>query len=217
MAMNSLDAVRILVHRPFLLCPEPQSLGVYASRDACRVHALGIVSRLQNLHLHGQLRYSWPFTVYAVVNSLLIFWYDISAPPSQDPAALSAARQHYTSVVQLLCSMGTTWWAAAAKYRLAQALARAADEVHLNNARRHATTPATSTAPSDSNSLRVAQRHPLTPASATQDRSHYHVEEWPDIDIFADCDLDDYWASIGLDFDLDVACNIFSISDFSGP
>lgn len=178
------------------------------------MHALGIVSRLQNLLVHGQLRYSWPFTVYAVVNSLLIFWYDISAPPSQDPTALSAARQHYTSVVQLLRSMGTTWWAASAKYRLAQALARAADEVHLNNTRRHTTTLAP--VPSDSNNLRVAQGHPLTPASATQDQPHYDAGEWPDIDIFADCDMSDYWASIGLDFDLDVACNIFSISDFSG-
>lgn len=178
------------------------------------MHAIGIVSRLHNLLLHGQLRYSWPFTVYAVVNSLLIFWYDISAPRSQDPTALSAARQHYTSVVQLLRSMGTTWWAASAKYRLAQALARAADEVHLNNTRRHTTTLAP--VPSDSNNLRVAHGHPLTPASATQDQSHYDAGEWPDIDIFADCDMNDYWASIGLDFDLDVACNIFSISDFSG-
>lgn len=111
--------------------------------------------------------------------------------------------------------MGTTWWAASAKCRLAQALARAADEVHLNNARRQTT--ALAAVPSDSNSLRVAQGHPLTPASATQDQSHYDAGEWPDVDIFADCDINDYWASIGLDFDLDVACNIFSISDFSGP
>lgn len=212
---NSLDAVRILVHRPFLLYPEPQSLGVYASRDACRVHALSILSRLQALLLHGQLRYSWPFTVYAVVNSLLIFWYDISAPPTQDSAALSTSRQHFASVIQLLRNMGITWWAASAKYRLAQALARAADEVQLKATRRHATIPAT--VQSDGSSQHVAQRHPLTPASATQDHSQYVAGEWPDVDIFADCDINDYWASIGLDFDLDVACNIFSISDLAGP
>lgn len=181
------------------------------------MHALGIVSRLQNLLDHGQLRYSWPFTVYAVVNSLLIFWYDISTPPSQDPAALSAARQHYAVVVQLLRSMGTTWWAASAKYRLAQALARAADEVHLKKPR---AVPAAVPGDTNSDGIHVAQGgHPLTPASATatQDQSYYGAGEWPDVDIFADCDMNDYWASLGLDFDVDVASNIFSISDFPGP
>lgn len=71
--------------------------------------------------------------------------------------------------------------------------------------------------PNDNNSLRIAQGHPLTPASATQDQSYYGAGEWPDVDIFADCDINDYWASIGLDFDLDVANNVFSILDFAGP
>lgn len=212
---NSLDAVRILVHRPFLLFPEPQSLGVYASRDACRVYALSILSRLQGLLAHDQLRYSWPFTVYAVVNSLLIFWYDISAPTTRDPAALSASRNQYASVVQLLRNMGTTWWAASAKYRLAQALARAADEVQLKSTRRPAAIPAA--VQGEGHGLHVGQGHPLVPESTTRDHSHYGAGEWPDVDMFADCDINDYWASIGLDFDLDVACNIFSISDFAGP
>lgn len=211
---NSLDAVRILVHRPFLLFPEPQSPGVYPSRDACRVHALSISSRLQDLLARDQLRYSWPFTVYAVVNSLLIFWYDISAPTTRDPAALYASRQQYASVVQLLRNMGTTWWAASAKYRLAQALARAADEVQLKSTTR---CPAATlaTVQCESHGLLTAQGHPLVPDSTSRDQSHYGAGEWPDIDIFADCDINDYWASIGLDFDLDVACNIFSISEFA--
>lgn len=114
--------------------------------------------------------------------------------------------------------MGTTWWAAAAKHRLAQALARAADEVQLKATQRHAATvPAT--VQRNSNSLSVAQGHPLTPASTTTQDHLYHfgAGDWPDVDMFADCDLNDYWASIGLDFDLDVACNIFSISDLAGP
>ncbi|KAJ3543111.1 hypothetical protein NM208_g3747 [Fusarium decemcellulare] len=215
--LTHLDAVRILVHRPFLLYLEPQSMGVYASRNACRAHALDILSRLNALLARDQLRFSWPFTVYAVVNCLLIFWYDISAPSSQDTTSQQEARQHYTSVVHLLRVMGTTWWAASAKYRLAQALAHAADELHLKNKRKTMEPLESTRVPGDQEVVSQAQGHPLTPLSGTQNQFYFGTTEWPDGDIFADCSADDYWASLGLNFDLDVAGNIFSISDSIAP
>ncbi|KAF4990306.1 hypothetical protein FDECE_14449 [Fusarium decemcellulare] len=172
---------------------------------------------LNTLLASDQLRFSWPFTVYAVVNCLLIFWYDISAPSSQDMTSQPEARQHYTSVVHLLRIMGTTWWAASAKYRLAQALAHAADELHLKNKRKAMEPLESSRVPGDGVAVPQAEGHPLTPLSGTQNQFYFGTTEWPDGDIFADCSTDDYWASLGLNFDLDVAGNIFSISDSIAP
>jgi hypothetical protein len=195
---NSVDAVRILVHRPFILHQEPPGSDLYASRDACRSHSLDILHRLECLLDRDLLRFSWPFTVYAAVNVLLIFWYDISSPPSTDPSALSEARRSFTSVTALLRAMGTTWWAAAAKHKLAQALAHAAGA--LQDPRRETSAP----------------RHaePLTPASGHNSLPDDGVGDWLDHAAYDDCASADFWGSLGLNFDLDVAGNIFSIGQF---
>lgn len=198
--LDSVDAVRILVHRPFLLHQEPAGSGLYASRDACRSHSLDILARLEYLQRGHLLRFSWPFTVYAVVNALLIFWYDISAPPSTDASALSEARQSFTSVTALLRAMGTTWWAASAKHKLAQALAHAAGALLQDPARPETGAP------------RPAE--PLTPASGHNVPAPVVADDWLDNIAFDDCASADFWESIGLDFDLDVAGNIFSIGQF---
>lgn len=40
-----------------------------------------VFSRLMAMQTHNVRRFSWHFMVYAVVNCLLIFWYDLSSPP----------------------------------------------------------------------------------------------------------------------------------------
>lgn len=110
--------------------------------------------------------------------------------------------------------MGTTWWAASAKYRLAQALALAADELHAKNRLDSTTTPSGSTyVTCNGGTMQQAQGHPLTPLSGTNSMLYFGSGDWPDGNIFADCNTGDYWTSLGLNFDLDVAGNIFSISD----
>ncbi|VUC25262.1 unnamed protein product [Clonostachys rosea] len=214
---TSLDTVRIIVHRPFLLYAELDGPGKWASRDVCRVHALDITSRLTNLLTHDMLRFSWPFTVYSVVNCLLIFWYDISAPTSTDQAARTRHRQHYLSVVNLLKEMGTTWWASAAKHKLAQALALAADELQA----KEQVTPE-SNLDASSGGVRTnggagpglySHGHPPTPLSGANSLGNIESIQWLDNELFADCNPVDYWGSIGLDFELDVAANVFSIAD----
>ncbi|KAH6690668.1 fungal-specific transcription factor domain-containing protein [Plectosphaerella plurivora] len=202
--LTHVDAVRILVHRPFILHQEPagSNLYMYASRDACRSHSLDILHRLEYLLSKDLLRFSWPFTVYAVVNALLIFWYDISSPPSTHPSALSEARQSFTSVTALLRAMGSTWWAAAAKHKLAQALAHAAGALPGQG--------------QDQRQEPTVSRHtePLTPASGHAGQPDDGTGDWLDHSAFEDCASADFWGSIGLDFDVDVASNIFSIGQF---
>jgi hypothetical protein len=166
--------------------------------------------------LQGQdvLRFSWPFTVYAVVNCLLIFWYDISSPVQRDKSRQIKARQNYAAVVKLLKEMGVTWWAAAAKHKLAEALAKAASEL---SARESKSSPNSVTEVSDTlpekpqTSNQVYQyQHPPTPHSGGN-LNDIDLEVWSDDNLFSGTNNADYWASIGLDFDADVAGNVFSL------
>ena len=123
-----------------------------------------------------------------------------SPPATGDAASRLIARQNYTCVVRLLTYVGDTWWAAAAKQKLAEALARAVDELQSRDARG------------------VAERTeqpppPLTPLSGDVSQN-INVSQQGD-GIESDWNFEyqdqDFWASIGLDFDLDVAGNVFSL------
>lgn len=218
--------MRILVHRPFITYAEPDRSG-YASRNACRVHALDLVSRLNVLKSRSLLRYSWPFTVYAAVNCLLIFWYDISSPATDCPSIPTKSRADYAAVVNLLWEMGRTWWAAAAKHKLAEALVHAVDELHARESRllptAHSQNGTAANRPqAHANgglpiSTEKVQMHgylpPLTPFSVPCSRGENNMEldQWPADMVTSENDGSDFWTSIGLNFDMDVAGNIFSL------
>ena len=203
------------------------------------MHAVDIVSRLSTLQSWDALRFSWPFTVYAVVNSLLIFWYDLSSPGRADRSSQAKTRQNYATVVRLLGQMGSTWWAAAAKHKLAEALAKAASELQTRDPRPisapnggagsraspGATHVAGDTATDGSNAAAVPasgtprsfrQPEPPTPQSSNANNPLDLDPPWYDDNLLFGGDGADFWASIGLDFDTDVAENVFSIFT-SGP
>ena len=217
---TSLDAVKILIHRPFILYSEPCHPHSHTSRDACRQIAGSILSRLNVLLKYDLLQFSWPFTVYAVVNCLLIYWYDISSQPPMAPAALQAARKDYSGVVNLLRVMGNTWWAAAAKHKLALALARVAGRIQSNKqqdspdtwaAQRQAVnTTAESSVITDSD-LNTEYGKSSIQHSREDSEQYGGVNGAFENELFFDSDNIDYWSSLGLDFDMDVAGNIFSI------
>lgn len=217
----SLDAIRILVHRPFLLYSEPPGSGVHLSRDLCRDNAKNIIARLNLLLEPDMLRYSWPFTVYAVVNCLLIFWYDVSSPATTDENTLQKARAAYLDVVNLLRVMGHTWWAAAAKHKLALALAQAV-MVFNSQGRPTGATGRAHQEPSSSVSSPISTATANRPSNAeydansvsfTSDASALPIN-WDMTGqgyIFSGYNSMEYWSSLGLDFDVDVAANLFSI------
>ncbi|KAF9888248.1 hypothetical protein FE257_008817 [Aspergillus nanangensis] len=221
--MAHLNAIRILVHRPFLLYCEPPGSGVQFSRNECRYHAMNILTDLEVLLEHGLLRYSWPFTVYAVVNCLLIFWYDLSSSSSIPHDTLQKSHRSYLSVVNLLRVLGDTWWAAAAKHKLALALAQAAN-VLLSQGRQTSTIQVTHREPSSAvtnptsrttQNLIPSPRCDAHSASLDSENNPFNMP-WPATDVCDNFDLSGYngtefWSSLGLDFDIDVAANIFSI------
>lgn len=178
---------------------------------------------LEALLEHGLLRYSWPFTVYAVVNCLLIFWYDISSSSSVPHNTLQKAHRSYLGVVNLLRVMGNTWWAAAAKHKLALALAQAAN-VLLSQGRQTSTTEPSHREPLGTDTNTTSRMTPslvLSPGYDAQsalldsdtnafDMSWSAPEGGDKLD-FSGYNGMEFWSSLGLDFDMDVAANIFSI------
>jgi hypothetical protein len=167
------------------------------------------------------MRYSWPFTVYAVVNCLLIFWYDVSSPATAEQSTLQTAHRAYLDVVNLLCVMGHTWWAAAAKHKLALALAQAAMVFH-SQGRPTTMTKRAQQVPSSSNisPISIVTANPTSSAEYdVHSRSflpsasgpHMNWDTTDEGDIFSGYNSIEYWSSLGLDFDMDVAANIFSI------
>lgn len=210
--LGSLNAVRILVHRPFLL--SSNIVGVdfpLTSREACRVHAYQISATLDQLRRHNKLCYSWPFTVYALVNCFLITWYDVSSPATVDPLALKRAKADYANVVTLLKDMGDTWWAAAAKYQLSIALAKVAGSTNLCTASHiehiQVTGETVSIQSEGANTINSIQLP--TPESITGTEQAMSI--FGESELFhAEFDSG-YWAAMGLNFNQDVASNIFSI------
>jgi hypothetical protein len=195
-----LHAVRILVLRPFLLEFDPET-NCYLSRDMCRTEATAIIGELRGMKSQDLLRYSWPFTVYAVVNALLIEWYDVSSPveAASNSVRVARARREYLEIIGLLKVMGQTWWAAAAKHKLSEALLRVADTLILRQGN-------------------IASGMVPTGGSFTDSATAYQSSELIFNNVYGDQNtlvsgIDDmaFWNSLGLDFETDVVGNIFSI------
>lgn len=159
------------------------------------------------------MQHTWPFTVYAVVNALLITWYDFSAPPSE--RVFFEARDSFVSLIGVLRSMGQTWWAAAAKHKLAEALLKIGDRLRE---RRRTSLSATAT---ESQELRPPLVTPTSEArpvnnlgshmSSTDEASGLETAANQSGNDFLRNDAD-FWDMLGLDFDNDLADGIFSIS-----
>lgn len=126
---------------------------------------------------------------------------------------LVEARKMYTSVASLLRAMGTTWWAASAKHKLAQALAHAAGALQLRTEDHVGMTPVGGQPEAGS----LQHFEPLTPASWPSGQPHNGADDWLNDMVFDECVSSNFWGSIGLDFNLDVAGNIFSIGQFETP
>jgi hypothetical protein len=146
-----------------------------------------------------------------LVNCFLVTWYDVSSPATVDLSALKRARADYTNIVILLKEMGKTWWAAAAKHQLALALARVVGSINLDTVSdseqlQYPPEPGSATS-AEANAVGLVQLP--TPGSTVGAKQPIPV--FNENDLFsADFDAD-YWAAMGLDFDQDVAGNIFSI------
>ncbi|KAI9728098.1 MAG: hypothetical protein M1834_007814 [Cirrosporium novae-zelandiae] len=136
--LTHLNAARILIHRPFLTSPSTGAGGL-TSRIISRKYAYTIISLLQTMRMRSLLRFAWPFTVYAVVSAMLIIWYDLSSLlPTILPLETSdSPRKFFIEIISLLRDLGDTWWAAAAKKCLGEALLKVVDGLTAANAIRN--------------------------------------------------------------------------------
>ncbi|KFX98674.1 hypothetical protein O988_04258 [Pseudogymnoascus sp. VKM F-3808] len=211
----NIDAVHILIQRPFLLHLEPSEdpLRPWFSRELSRDHAMGICVRLLELQNHGLLGYAWPFTIYATVSAMLIFWYDLAAPSGVLEAHVITARKNFASIVELLQAMGDTWWAAAAKHKLGEALLRLLGGIGSYRGR----------------ISQVVESHPpLELGSSWSTHPHSVLNTNGQIALPSDPGLTGaangsngnylpydenlaFWSSIGLDFENDVAAGVYGI------
>ncbi|KAK3628767.1 Transcriptional activator of fatty acid utilization [Elasticomyces elasticus] len=209
-----INAVRMLVHRPFLLHQETNlsasglSLPLYKSRESCRIWASESIGLLQSLPPASSAltQVTWPFTVYAIVNSLLIVWYDFTAP--QDATWAVQARESMKSIIELLKGMGGTWWAAAAKYKLAEALLRIGDRLHE---KKKANTAPDAQSDDHARDNETTQKRPFSPI--TEDTSNEMQQFFSNMDHPSDvyAENDDFWATLGLDFESEVAQGIYGV------
>ena len=141
--------------------------------------------------------------MYALVNCLLIFWYDVSSPGGGDPQS----RRAYTVVVDLLREMGSTWWAAAAKHRLAVALGVAADEIKAREGK-SAVRPTSETHGYDGDTRNIS---PVGVDSHTIGEAEIDASIGDSLFLYRDDGNMDFWASIGLNFESEVASGIYGI------
>lgn len=202
----------MVVNRPFLLCSEPSGSSTdpeYISRNLCRAWAFDVIEWMKLSQARSLVQPSWPFTVYAVVNALLIVWYDFSAPLGQQTS--HDARRGLFDIIDILRAMGRTWWAAAAKHKLAEALLKIGDRLHDR------TRTKLDTIEMDAEG---AQASLVTPASVndfdTGISDSGASRGWGPAagqngNEFLQNDAD-FWEMLGLDFDTDLANGIFSIS-----
>jgi hypothetical protein len=113
--------------------------------------------------------------------------------------------------------MGDTWWAAAAKHKLALALMHAADVLHAKD-KQPAPAAEEGTAPGMDADLRSSRGYGVSHVLlSSMDEAH---DNWNDAligeGLFSDSSSADYWSSLGLNFELDVAGNIISIGQLEG-
>lgn len=194
----SLDSAHILILRPFLLVYDPATSS-YPNRAITHNVALSIITILKTLQSKALLHYAWPFSVYGLVSAMLILWYDLSSPASNygdayEHASYFDRRAQFKTVVELLYDLGSTWWAAAAKNKLGEALLQTADRVHM--------------AEVGGNGV-WTQQQSLSGAGVGQ----YELETQERIGLGqwnVEQDME-FWTGLGLDFESDVAGNIFSI------
>ncbi|KAF2161430.1 hypothetical protein M409DRAFT_28161 [Zasmidium cellare ATCC 36951] len=212
-----INAVRILVHRPFLLhretsmCQISGGLACYTSREHCRAWATETVGALQSLQFTGHKCCTWPFTVYAIVNVLLIFWYDLSSP--QTGSETAATRRSFEMIVHLLHDIGETWWAAAAKHKLAEALLHIADRLHEKQKTKGVNIEGEAmiydrSAREQPNSQDIATM-PSLPFTLPENLSSSGTIYEGGVDNLDEASQ--FWAALGLDFETDLAQGIYSV------
>lgn len=120
-----------------------------------------------------------------------MFWYDVSSPGVE----YTQSRRAYASVVELLHEMAPTWWAAAAKHRLAVALGVAADDIKAST-RGEGGYNGSTVAGDDVGTLGGPEMDTLIGTSPFPYMNEGNM---------------DFWTSIGINFESEVVPGIYSI------
>ena len=186
----------------------------YYSRALCRSVASNLISFMILLRNKRLINYSWPFTVYSTVNALLLVWYDYSAPsPEVD---LGESRRQLLTIIGLLRDMGSTWWAAAAKQKLAEALLRIGSRLREKTQSQGAGAPPPPQVQTYGNQPVETDHANVVDGNLALGTIDSAWQEYlPPMQEMDDALLGedpDFWASLGLDFESDLAQSIFSIS-----
>jgi hypothetical protein len=158
------------------------------------------------------LKYSWPFTVYSLVNALLAVWYDYSAP--LDGPMRGEAQSVLRRIVEFLRIMGWTWWAAAAKHKLSEALLHIGQKLH---SRKRPPAETTQGAPSVALPRTTQASTPPSPEQLEKSVDEPEIMEVNPMLKMGDdqsvWDADpEWWPSLGVDLESELADGIFSIS-----
>lgn len=192
-----LNAVRILIQRPFLTYLDPSTTS-YPFRVQARKYSDEIVHKLNVLRSQNLLRFSWPFTIYSIVSAMLIYWYDVNDSGLAEQKII--ARSNFEMAIGFLGNLSGVWWAAAAKHMLGRALLRIADSLKVAKSDRGIPCGRQAAAPNGvENADTGGDGGMLEDALPDAD-----LEPWA-------MDNEDLWQYLGLDFDRDVAQGIFTI------
>jgi len=133
---------------------------------------------------------------------MLIFWYDLTSPNGSSDAARKEAQTHFSSIVSFLEVMGNTWWAAAAKHKLGEALLRLAGG--LLQRMKQSEPPAT-----ESVRLASAQASAVLNMDSAGLNNPLGYDNTVPYLTYEDDQM--FWSSLGLDFEHDVAAGVYSI------
>ncbi|KIX03488.1 uncharacterized protein Z518_07041 [Rhinocladiella mackenziei CBS 650.93] len=195
-----LNAVRILIQRPFLTYLDP-STGTYPCRVQARRHSDEIIHNLNVLRSKNLLRFSWPFTIFSIVSAMLIYWYDVNDSGFSEQKTI--ARSNFELAVECLGDLSGEWWAAAAKHMLGKALLRIADSLQVakNDRGRQAGAPNGVENMDNVEEDGGQESEDMLPDAALEP---WVMEPWA-------LDNEDLWQYLGLDFERDVAQGIFTI------
>ena len=149
------------------------------------------------MHCGNLLRYAWPFTIYATVNVMLIFWYDLISPSGSSE---SDSLGSFVVIVNFLEVMVHTWWAAAAKHKLCEALLRLAGVLYHRLRM---------------NELQAVALQPVDPDSMSYNPGSSGFGTGWTFDgtalLLSYEDNLEFWSSTGLDFENDVAAGVYGI------
>lgn len=120
-------------------------------------------------------------------------------------------------IVKLLDQMGNTWWAAAAKHKLAEALLRIGDRLHKRT-RLHSETEdgVGPSHPTAGLQLTTPSSYPCEDGSFGLQRSYTTETGYPTTattdEFSAISNEADFWPLLGLDFETELAQGIYSIA-----